>query len=72
VLRNVTLSAEEKMIARARKRAEQNNTTLNSEFRRWLEQYVDTLNNEEEIAEFFSRFDYVKIGVIDRLYTYQA
>lgn len=62
MLKNVTLSADEVLIARARQRAEQKKSTLNSEFRRWLEQYVDTPNNLEEMAEFFARFDYVKIG----------
>jgi hypothetical protein len=41
MLQNITLSAEISMIARARQRAEAENTTLNAEFRRWLAQYVE-------------------------------
>jgi len=62
MLKNITLSADEVLIERARQRAEQNNATLNSEFRRWLEQYVETPQSEEEIKDFFARFDYVEIG----------
>ncbi len=62
MLKNITLSAEEVVIERARQRAEQNNTTLNSEFRRWLDQYVDVPQNLEELTEFMKQFDYVKVG----------
>jgi len=36
-MKNITFSADEKLIEAARARAER--TTLNEEFRRWLEQY---------------------------------
>lgn len=38
-MRNITLSADENLIDRARRRAESENTTLNNAFRSWLEQY---------------------------------
>ena len=38
-MRNITLSAEAELIDRARHRAELENTTLNSAFREWLQQY---------------------------------
>ena len=38
-MRNITLSAEAELIDRARHRAESENTTLNSVFRVWLQQY---------------------------------
>lgn len=38
-MKNVTLSADERLIEAARKRARAEQTTLNAEFRRWLEQY---------------------------------
>ena len=37
--RNITLSAEEKLIESARFRARQEKTTLNSVFREWLARY---------------------------------
>jgi hypothetical protein len=39
-LKNVTLSADEKLIALAREKAREEHTTLNDQFRRWLEEYV--------------------------------
>ena len=39
-MRNITLSAEAELIDRARHRAESENTTLNSAFRGWLQQYA--------------------------------
>jgi len=39
VTKNITLSAEEKLIASARLRAQQEKTTLNNVFREWLARY---------------------------------
>ena len=39
-MRNITLSADEGLIADARRRAAAENTTLNAKFRLWLEEYV--------------------------------
>jgi hypothetical protein len=39
VLKNITLTAEEKLIASARSRAQQERTTLNQVFREWLTRY---------------------------------
>ncbi|MCY3775870.1 MAG: hypothetical protein OXH11_07785 [Candidatus Aminicenantes bacterium] len=40
IVRNITLSADEKMIEAARRRAVAENTTLNAQFRLWLAEYV--------------------------------
>ena len=40
MLKNITLSADEALIADARRRASAENTTLNAQFRLWLEDYV--------------------------------
>ena len=42
MLRNITLSAEEQVIARARDKAGASHTTLNVEFRKWLAGYAGT------------------------------
>ena len=42
MLKNITLSAEEKLIKLAREKAARENSTLNSQFRAWLERYVST------------------------------
>jgi hypothetical protein len=39
-MRNITLSADESLIDLARAQAQADNTTLNEQFRLWLEQYV--------------------------------
>lgn len=39
-MKNITLSADETLIEAARDRARAEHTTLNKEFRRWLEQYT--------------------------------
>jgi len=39
-MRNITFSADERLIEAARDRALRERTTLNEEFRRWLEAYA--------------------------------
>ncbi|MCK9486529.1 MAG: hypothetical protein M0R73_07485 [Dehalococcoidia bacterium] len=38
-MKNITFSADEKQIERARARARERRTTLNEEFRRWIAEY---------------------------------
>lgn len=62
MLKNITLSAEKTLIERARRLAEAHNTTLNSEFRRWLAQYVESPQSTADFANLMDRFSYVKPG----------
>jgi hypothetical protein len=39
MLKNITLSAEEELIHRARQKAQNERTTLNANFRCWLKQF---------------------------------
>jgi hypothetical protein len=39
-MKNITLSADDKLIEAARERARAEHTTLNEQFRRWLADYV--------------------------------
>lgn len=39
-MKNITLSADERLIEAAREQARQRHTTLNAEFRRWLEDFT--------------------------------
>ena len=39
-MKNIMLSADERLIEAARRKAQHRHTTLNAEFRRWLEQYA--------------------------------
>ena len=52
-MRNITLSADEYLIEVARERARAKKTTLNAEFRRWLEQYT---NLEQETKQRLQSF----------------
>ena len=62
MLHNVTLSAEKTLIEQARRRAEAKNTTLNAEFRRWLQQYVNTPQTSMDFDGLMEQFAYVRAG----------
>ena len=62
MLKNITLSAEKKLIERARQRARQRNTTLNAEFRRWLEQYVETPQTSADFEALMEQLSYARPG----------
>ena len=51
MLRNITLSADEELIALARKTAEAAQSTLNAEFRNWLSSYV-IAQDDEAVSKF--------------------
>lgn len=54
-MKNVTLSADERLIEAARERARAEHTTLNAQFRRWLTDYVHE-NEEREREKRVRRF----------------
>jgi hypothetical protein len=62
MIQNVTLSAEKELIERARQRAEADHTTLNAEFRRWLEQYAERPQSAADLAELMARLSYAVSG----------
>lgn len=47
-MKNITLSADEKLIEAARERARAEHTTLNQQVRRWLQDYVRSKQQAEE------------------------
>ncbi|HET7480039.1 MAG TPA: hypothetical protein VFJ72_11050 [Rubrobacteraceae bacterium] len=47
-MKNITLSADERLIEDARKRARAEHTTLNEQFRRWLADYTRGEHEAEE------------------------
>jgi hypothetical protein len=51
MLRNITLSADDQLIARARDKAGAAQTTLNVEFRKWLESYA-TAQDDAAVTKF--------------------
>ena len=57
-MKNITLSAEEKLIEAARRQARDRHTTLNAEFRRWLERYADSADEGGlRVRQFTSLMD---------------
>ena len=50
-MKNITLSADENLIAAARDMAANEGTTLNARFREWLEDYVQRKRRAEEAME---------------------
>ncbi len=62
MLQNITLSARKNLIDRARRRAKLQKTTLNAEFRRWLEQYTEAPQTVADLSALMDRFSYAKTG----------
>ena len=62
MLKNITLSAEEKLIKLAREKAARENSTLNSQFRAWLERYVSTERKLLDYDFLMDQLTYAKPG----------
>jgi plasmid stability protein len=62
MLKNITFSADDDLIRRARERAAAERTTLNDEFRRWLEKYVQRPETTEAFTLLMEHFAYVQPG----------
>ena len=59
--KNITLSAQEQLIEKARLKAQHEHKSLNSLFRSWLKNYAfgDSLGDDYEL--FMDKVEYVKI-----------
>lgn len=62
MLRNITLSAEERLIQAAREKAQQEQSTLNEEFRRWLQSYVAAPGAASRVDALLDRLAHVDAG----------
>ena len=62
MLKNITFSADEELIRKARQRAAAEQTTLNDEFRRWLEKYTELPQAADAFNELMSHLKYVRPG----------
>ena len=51
-LRNITLSAADLLIDRAREKARAQGVTLNDEFRKWLASYVEAQDGQSAVDRF--------------------
>jgi hypothetical protein len=62
MLKNITLSADEKLIELARKKAMNHNTTLNELFRKWLAAYSIDLDLGTDLDQFLIQTSYCSSG----------
>ena len=62
MVKNITLSADEGLIRKARQRAAREKKSLNSVFREWLEQYANRQEASRQYRELMERLDYVDLG----------
>lgn len=62
MLKNITFSAEEELIKKAREQARAEKSTLNNVFRRWLKQYVDRKKAVEEYEQVMESLKLVYPG----------
>lgn len=62
-MKNITLSADERLIEAARDRARADRTTLNEQFRRWLSEYSLGEDRTADAANLLQELRaYVRIG----------
>ena len=62
MLKNISLSADKKLIELACQKAEQENSTLNAQFRKWLEQYVSAGRKLIDYDSLMDQLTYAKPG----------
>jgi len=61
-MKNVTLSADEDLIERARLVARAQRKTLNAAFREWLQQFTAQSGNAQEVDALMRRLGHVTAG----------
>lgn len=62
MLRNITLSADERLIQAAREKAQGQQSTLNEEFRRWLQSYVAEPDAASRVDALLASLSHVNAG----------
>ncbi|KAA3616694.1 MAG: hypothetical protein DWQ05_13270 [Calditrichaeota bacterium] len=62
MLKNITLSADEELIKKARKKSQAEHMTLNENFRRWLNNYVHADSYKAHYEELMKSLTYAKPG----------
>ena len=60
--KNITLSAEEDLIRRAREKATQEKKSLNTVFREWLSRYVGREASTNRYEDLMKKLSYAKPG----------
>ncbi len=60
-MKNITLSAEDALITRARLKAQSEKTSLNQRFREWLRSYVGHTKASQDYDQLMKKFNYVQV-----------
>jgi len=60
IMRNITFSADEDLVEKARARARREKTTLNTVFREWLHRYAGTQTTSAEYRQLMEQLAHVK------------
>ncbi len=60
-VKNITLSAEESLINKARKKAQSEDSSLNKRFREWLQRYIGS-SDATVYEDIMGQLDYVQPG----------
>lgn len=61
-MKNVTVSADERLIEKAREKARKERTSLNALFREWLASYIGLRRPGVDYGELMDRLSYVRPG----------
>ncbi|RPI78593.1 MAG: hypothetical protein EHM45_06015 [Desulfobacteraceae bacterium] len=62
MLINITLSAEESLIRKSRKKAQIENTSLNKLFRQWLDRYTKQNGSSSDYEQLMKKLSYARVG----------
>jgi hypothetical protein len=62
VRKNVTFSAEKELIRKARLKAQQEQSTLNEQFRQWLKRYVNSASLKQSYKSIIDKYAYANSG----------
>lgn len=62
MLKNITFSAEEKLIEKAREKAQREHTTLNENFRKWLKRFINSDKTNFNYNQLMQKLRYVNPG----------
>lgn len=61
-MKNITFSADEKLIEKARLKAAKEKTTLNQRFREWLSSYAKQNDAAKNYEKMMDEFSHIKSG----------
>jgi len=62
MLKNITFSADDALIRKAREKAQREKTTLNETFRVWLKQYVNAEGRSRNFDDLMNSLSYARPG----------